>query len=117
MNFKAKIMTEEDINRTLIRLSHQIIEKNHGIENICLLGIETRGVPLAHRICQNIEKIEGVRVPTGQLNISLYRDDLNELHAKPAFQKNPLSFSVIGKTVILIDDVIFTGRTAPRARC
>ncbi len=115
MKFKAKIMTEEDIQRTLVRLSHQIIEKNHGIENICLLGIETRGVPLANRICDNIEKIEGVRVPVGKINISLYRDDISKIVEKPAPSEQTLPFSVVGKTVILIDDVIFTGRTARAA--
>ena len=115
MKLKAKIMTEEDIQRTLVRLSHQIIEKNHGIENICLLGIETRGVPLANRICDNIEKIEGVRVPVGKINISLYRDDISKIVEKPAPSEQPLPFSVVGKTVILIDDVIFTGRTARAA--
>ena len=115
MKFKAKIMTEEDIQRTLVRLSHQIIEKNHGIENICLLGIETRGVPLANRICDNIEKIEGVRIPVGKINISLYRDDISKIVEKPAPSEQTLPFSVVGKTVILIDDVIFTGRTARAA--
>ncbi len=115
MKFKAKIMTEEDIQRTLVRLSHQIIEKTHGIENICLLGIETRGVPLANRICDNIEKIEGVRVPVGKINISLYRDDISKIVEKPAPSEQTLPFSVVGKTVILIDDVIFTGRTARAA--
>ena len=115
MKVKATIMTEEDIHRTLVRLSHQIIEKNHGIENICLLGIETRGVPLANRICDNIEKIEGVRVPVGKINISLYRDDISKIVEKPAPSEQTLPFSVVGKTVILIDDVIFTGRTARAA--
>lgn len=115
MNVKARIMSQEDINRTLVRLSHQIIEKNHGVENVCLVGIETRGVPLAHRICDNIEKIEGLRLPVGQLNISDFRDDITKIAEQKPANSVSLPFSVVDKTVILIDDVIFTGRTARAA--
>lgn len=73
MNFKAQIMDEAAVERTLVRIAHQIIEKNHGTENLCLIGIKTRGIPLAERLAKNIEKIEGVRVPVGKLDITLYR--------------------------------------------
>ena len=112
MRFKAQIMNSSDVDRTLVRLSHQIIENNGGVDGLCLLGIRTRGVPLAHRIAENIEKIEGVRVPVGELDISLYRDDLSTINIDPVINQTSVSFPVEGKTVVLVDDVIFTCRTA-----
>lgn len=115
MEFKAKIMSSDDIDRVLVRLAHQIIEKNSGITNVCLIGIKTRGVPLANRLAANIEKIEHCKVDVGQLDITLYRDDLSLVNRDPVLNDSNVPFSIEGKTVVLVDDVIFTGRTARAA--
>lgn len=115
MKFKARIMSSEDIDRALIRLSHQIIEKNNGVNNLCLIGIKTRGVPLAERIAANIKRIENVDVEVGQLDISLYRDDLSKVNSDPIVNSTNIPFSIEKKIVVLVDDVIFTGRTARAA--
>ncbi len=115
MEFKAKIMSREDVERTLIRLAHQIIEKNKGTENLCLVGIKTRGVPLAERLAENIFNIEGTRIPVGTLDITLYRDDLSKINIDPVINQTSISFPIEGKTVVLVDDVIFTGRTVRAA--
>ena len=115
MEFKAKIMSKEDVERTLIRLAHQIIEKNKGTENLCLVGIRTRGVPLAERLAENIFNIEGNRIPVGILDITLYRDDLSKINIDPVINQTNISFPIEGKTVVLVDDVIFTGRTVRAA--
>ena len=115
MRYKAKLLSESDINRTLIRISHQIIEKNQGVDNLCLIGIKTRGIPLARRIADNIEKIENVRIPVGELDITLYRDDLTMLNMVPTVNETNVDFSIENMTVVLVDDVIFTGRTARAA--
>ncbi|MGN1001897.1 MAG: bifunctional pyr operon transcriptional regulator/uracil phosphoribosyltransferase PyrR [Oscillospiraceae bacterium] len=113
--FKAQIMDEPSFERTLVRIAHQIIEKNHGVENLCFIGIKTRGVPLARRVAANIRAIEGVEVPVGELDITLYRDDLQEISETPVVTESHIPFDVTGRTVILVDDVIFTGRTARAA--
>ena len=113
--FKAQIMDEAGVERTLVRIAHQIIEKNQGVDNVCLIGIRTRGVPLAHRIAANISKIEGVEVPVGELDITLYRDDLGGIAEAPVVSDTNISFSIKDKTVILVDDVIYTCRTARAA--
>ncbi|MGM9942493.1 MAG: bifunctional pyr operon transcriptional regulator/uracil phosphoribosyltransferase PyrR [Erysipelotrichaceae bacterium] len=115
MKFKARIMSSEDIDRALIRLSHQIIEKNNGVNNLCLIGIKTRGVPLAERIAANIKRIENVDVEVGQLDITLYRDDLSKVNIDPIVNSTNIPFSIEKKIVVLVDDVIFTGRTARAA--
>lgn len=115
MEFKAKIMSSDDIDRVLVRLAHQIIEKNSGITDVCLIGIKTRGVPLANRLAANIEKIEHCKVDVGQLDITLYRDDLSLVNRDPVLNDSNVPFSIEGKTVVLVDDVIFTGRTARAA--
>jgi pyrimidine operon attenuation protein/uracil phosphoribosyltransferase len=113
---KAMLLSEEDVNRILVRMAHQIIEKNHGTEGVCLVGIHTRGVPLARRIANNIEQITGSPVPVGELDITLHRDDLAANPAKQAGEKQTvIPFSVTGRTVVLVDDVIFTCRTARAA--
>lgn len=112
---KAEIMTEGDINRALIRISHQIIEKNHGAQGLCLIGIKTRGVPLAKRIASIIKSIENVEIPVGALDITLYRDDLSKLSDGPVFNSSDISFPLDKMNVILVDDVIFTCRTARAA--
>ncbi|NLZ75969.1 MAG: bifunctional pyr operon transcriptional regulator/uracil phosphoribosyltransferase PyrR [Erysipelotrichia bacterium] len=115
MDYKAKVMSSEDMNRTLIRLAHQIIEKNDGVDDLCLIGIKTRGVPLAKRIASNIERFENKKVDVGILDITLYRDDLSKINIDPIINKTDVPFPIEGKTVVLVDDVIYTGRTARAA--
>lgn len=112
---KAELMTAEDMNRALKRISHQIIEHNHGADNIVLLGIKRRGVPLAQRLAENILTIEGARVPVGELDITLYRDDLTEIQPDPVIHPGHIDFDINGKDVILVDDVLYTGRTVRAA--
>lgn len=108
---KAKIMDKEGIRRAVTRIAHEIIERNKGTENLALIGIRRRGVPLAARLAEKIREIEGRGVPVGVLDITLYRDDLSTLAHQPLVHKTEVSFPVDGKTVVLVDDVIFTGRT------
>lgn len=115
LRFKAEIMDAASIERTLVRIAHQIIEKNHGTDNVCLVGIKSRGVPLARRVSENIKAIEGTEVPVGELDITLYRDDLSTISDKPVVSESHIPFDVSGKIVVLVDDVIFTGRTARAA--
>lgn len=115
MKFKAQILTEEDVNRVIVRISHEIIEKNHGANNLCLIGIKTRGIPLAYRIAENIKKIDNTNIDVGEIDITLYRDDLTMVNKNPILSDTKIPFSVEGKTVVLVDDVIFTGRTARAA--
>ena len=115
MEYKSTLMSPEDISRALRRVAHQIIEKNHGTEGLCLIGIRTRGVPLRYRLSENISAIEGSEVPVGELDITLYRDDLSTIGDKPAIKGSQVDIDVTGKTVVLVDDVIFTGRTARAA--
>lgn len=115
MEFKAELMDESAIQRSLVRIAHEIIEKNKGTENVVLLGIKTRGVPLAEIIAGNINKIEGVDLPVGELDINHYRDDLTEANAIPEANHPVFPFDVTGKHIILVDDVLFTGRTVRAA--
>ena len=108
-------MSSEDMKRALKRMSHQILEGNHGAENLVFLGIRRRGVPLAERLSSNINAIEGVEVPVGQLDITLYRDDLSLISEEPVVNSSSVPFDITGKTVVLVDDVIYTGRTARAA--
>lgn len=115
MQEKARLLSGEDVNRALVRIAHQIVEKNHGINNLCLVGIKTRGVPIAKRIAENIKAFEGAEIPVGELDITLYRDDLKEENSDPVVSSTKIPFSMAEKTVILVDDVIFTARTARAA--
>ena len=108
---KAVLMDGESIRRSLVRISHEIVEKNKGVENIILVGIRTRGVPLAERLADAIEQIEGTRPPVGVLDITLYRDDLSTLAYQPVVHTTELPVDISGKTVVLVDDVLYTGRT------
>lgn len=112
---KAQILDEASVERTLVRISHEIIEKNQGSGEICLIGIKTRGVPLARRLAENIKKIDGSDLPVGELDITLYRDDLDEDAEKPVISGSIIPFDVTNKTVILVDDVLYTCRTARAA--
>lgn len=111
MKLKAEILTKEDVNRTLVRLSHQIVEKNGGTDGICLIGIKRRGIPMAQRIAGFIKDFENADIPVGELDITLYRDDLSQLNIDPVVNQTNIPFDIEGKTVVLVDDVIFTGRT------
>jgi len=104
-------MSTTEIERTLIRLAHEIVEKNNGTDDLALVGIRRRGVPLAQRLAKIIERIDKKPVPVGTLDITLYRDDLSTLGPKPVVQKADIGFSVEGKSVVLVDDVLYTGRT------
>lgn len=108
---KTVLMDEDGIRRALIRISHEILEKNHGVENVVLVGIRTRGVPIAERIANAIEEIEGKRPPVGVLDITLYRDDLSTLSYQPIVHPTELPVDITGKTIVLTDDVLYTGRT------
>ena len=108
---KTVLMDSEGIRRALTRISHEIVEKNKGVENIVLVGIRTRGVPIAERLAANIEKIEGQKPPVGVLDITLYRDDLSTLAYQPIVWPTELPVDITGKTVVLVDDVLYTGRT------
>lgn len=115
MELKANILDENEIRRAMVRISHEIIENNKGTDDLCIIGVLRRGKPLAQMICANIEKIEGVRVPCGELDIKFYRDDLTLENADPTCRKTELPFSIENKKVVLVDDVIYTGRTVRAA--
>lgn len=108
---KAQILDGNGIRRALTRIAHEIIERNKGVENVVLVGIRRRGVPLAERLAQRIMEIEGTQVSVGVLDITLYRDDLTTLAHQPVVHQTKVDFSVTGKVVVLVDDVLFTGRT------
>lgn len=115
MTFKAKLMDEASVNRALIRIAHEIVEKNNGTENLCLIGIRTRGIPIAKRLAQNIKEFDKSDILVGELDITLYRDDLSLIADSPVLSDTKVNFPIENKTVILVDDVIFTGRTARAA--
>lgn len=115
MKLKANLLDENAIRRTLVRISHEIIEKNKGIEDIVLIGIKRRGYPIAERVRDNIEKIEGIRIPVGCVDISLYRDDITEMIENPKVNNVDLGAEVKGKKIILVDDVLYTCRTVRAA--
>ncbi len=112
---KAKIMDEKAIGRAITRISHEIIERNKGIENVVLIGIKTRGVPVASRIANKIETIEGQRIQIGEMDITLYRDDLSKKQIDPVVNSTKIDFDITDKTVVLVDDVLYTGRTVRSA--
>jgi pyrimidine operon attenuation protein/uracil phosphoribosyltransferase len=111
----AQLMSASEIERTLIRLAHEILEKNNGIDDLAFVGIRRRGVPLAQRLAKIIQRIEKKPVPVGTLDITLYRDDLSTLGPKPVVQKTEMEIPIAGKSVVLVDDVLYTGRTTRAA--
>jgi len=115
MEVKARLMDEEAMKRALMRISHEIAEKNKGVGNVCLVGIKRRGEPIANRIRDNIIKIEDAEVPCGSLDIGFYRDDLTNFVVDPLVRKTDLGFDVNDKDIVLVDDVLYTGRTARAA--
>lgn len=112
---KAKLITSEDMRRTVIRLAHEIIEKNRGIKDLVIIGIYTRGAYLAARISKKIEEIEGQKIPTGYLDSTLYRDDFRTRLKQPKVQVTNISFQIDEKNIVLVDDVLYTGRTVRAA--
>ena len=114
MKIKASLFDENAMKRAIVRIAHEIIEKNVGVNNLCLVGIKTRGVPLAGRLADEIYKIEGKKVEVGTLDISFYRDDLTLEDDSPIVKDEP-DFPITDRNIILIDDVIYTGRTARAA--
>jgi pyrimidine operon attenuation protein/uracil phosphoribosyltransferase len=111
LRLKGRLMSASEIERTLVRLAHEIVEKNAGATNLGLVGIKRRGVPLAERLAKLIEKIERVTVQTGVLDISFYRDDLSTSGPRPTVTPGAIGFDVTGRDIVLMDDVLYTGRT------
>jgi pyrimidine operon attenuation protein / uracil phosphoribosyltransferase len=112
---KAVIMDEEAISRALVRIAHEIIEHNNGCDDLCLIGIKRRGEPLARRIAFYISQIEGVELPVGALDITMYRDDLTQIAELPQLNQACVEFPISNRRVIIVDDVMFTGRTVRAA--
>ena len=108
---KKVIMDVDAMRRALVRIAHEIVEKNKGTENLVLVGIRSRGVPLAERIAKEIAEFENVKLLVGTLDITLYRDDLSTLSYNPIVKGTEINFDISGKTIVLVDDVLFTGRT------
>jgi pyrimidine operon attenuation protein / uracil phosphoribosyltransferase len=108
---KAQLMSASEIDRTLVRLAHEVLEKTEDLSKLAFIGIRRRGVPLAQRIAAKISELEKLDVPVGILDINLYRDDLSTVDVKPVLNATEIDFSVTGKDIILFDDVLYTGRT------
>ena len=115
MKVKAKILSDKDLNRVIIRLAHQIIEKNKGAENICIIGMRTRGEFIAKRIAHEINRIENINLSVGVLDATLYRDDYRKKLRTPKVQLTDIPFNIDGKNIILVDDVLYTGRSVRAA--
>ncbi len=115
MEYKAEILDSSEIKRALTRIAHEVLEHNKGAADIAIVGVHTRGIPLALRLAQKIAELEGHEVPTGKLDITLYRDDLSEIGLKPVVRRTEIDFDIHSKKVILVDDVLYTGRTVRAA--
>lgn len=116
MNKLERIILDSDgIHRAIVRIAHEILEHNHGTKNLALAGIRTRGVYLAERLRKQIQAIEQVEIPLGIIDITLYRDDLEEIGHHPTVRETQIEYDVNGKIIILVDDVLFTGRTVRAA--
>ena len=108
---KSKILDPETLNRSLVRIAHEILEKHKGVTNLCLVGIRNRGAHLARRLVGQMEQIEKEKVPFGILDITLYRDDLTLISHQPVVHKTEIDFDITDKDIVLVDDVLYTGRT------
>lgn len=112
---KATLMDAQEVARALTRIAHEVVERNKGASDLALVGVHTRGVPIAERLADLIERFEGQRPLSGKLDITLYRDDLTEIALQPVVRKTEVPFDVTGKRIVLCDDVLYTGRTARAA--
>ena len=115
MKDKAKIMDSQAMQRTITRIAHEIIEKNKGVSGVALIGIQRKGVPLANRLADCIEKVEGHKIPVGALDITFHRDDLSDLSEHPILNGTDIPFGITDLSIVLVDDVLFTGRTTRAA--
>lgn len=115
MKEKAKIMDDQAMSRAVFRIAHEIIEKNKGVSEVVLIGIQRRGVPLAKQLTEHIEKVEGLKVPVGTLDITFYRDDLSLVNEHPVVNGTDIPFNITDRAVVLVDDVLYTGRTVRAA--
>ncbi|NLY91271.1 MAG: bifunctional pyr operon transcriptional regulator/uracil phosphoribosyltransferase PyrR [Firmicutes bacterium] len=115
MRIKAQVMDGESMRRALYRLSHEITERNKGVKDLVLIGIRTRGVPLAQRLAELIKEHEGTVIPVGTLDITFYRDDLTLISPQPVVHRSNIPFAINEKKVVLVDDVLYTGRTVRAA--
>ncbi|WP_161883105.1 bifunctional pyr operon transcriptional regulator/uracil phosphoribosyltransferase PyrR [Deinococcus alpinitundrae] len=112
---KASILSADEMRRALTRIAHEILERNKGAENLALIGVHTRGIPIAARLAAKLQELEGVDVPLGRLDITLYRDDLSEIAKQPIIRETEVPFDLSQRRVILVDDVLYTGRTVRAA--
>ncbi|HEX4169181.1 MAG TPA: bifunctional pyr operon transcriptional regulator/uracil phosphoribosyltransferase PyrR [Bryobacteraceae bacterium] len=112
---KKQLMSASEIDRTLVRLAHEVLEKTTDIRELAFIGVKRRGVPLAQRLANKIKSLEGIEIPVGILDINLYRDDLSTVAERPVVQDKQIGFSIVGKDVVLMDDVLYTGRTVRSA--
>jgi pyrimidine operon attenuation protein/uracil phosphoribosyltransferase len=112
---KKQLMSASEIDRTLVRLAHEILEKTSDISKLAFVGIKRRGVPLAQRLASKIQSLEQMAIPVGILDISLYRDDLSTISERPVLNARQIDFPIVGKNIVLMDDVLYTGRTVRSA--
>ncbi len=112
---KKQLMSASEIDRTLVRLAHEVLEKTQDLNQLVFVGIKRRGAPIAERLAAKIESLEDIKIPVGILDISLYRDDLSTISERPVLNANQIDCSIVGKDIVLMDDVLYTGRTVRSA--